>query len=155
VDGKTRYRPPDYQHYSPWLKDKETTPPTGLIRYLYTTSPGTALLTLKEQYSPGPSEGRDILWAEHAISDALWKEKHGFLKNADWNEALKQLIELSRHKRWWVRLYVAEILRQHPQFDLPRVIRELKQDENALVREAATAAEKAEKPKPPITDREP
>jgi hypothetical protein len=51
-------------------------------------------------------------------------------------------------KEWWARLYVVYIMRQHPELRLEKVLQQLKDDRNELVREAAQAA-------PPIKDAQP
>jgi hypothetical protein len=43
---------------------------------------------------------------------------------------------MSRHGTWWVRLYVAQILRQYAELRTPELIERLKTDEHDLVRRA-------------------
>jgi hypothetical protein len=80
----------------------------------------------------------EILVAEKIISHAI------SLKN--WEngkllpEAREQLAKLSEHREWWVRLYVAEIMRRHRELRLPDVLQKLSSDEHALVSNAAKKA---------------
>ena len=54
---------------------------------------------------------------------------------------------MSRHGTWWVRLYVAEILRQYAQFRTPELIERLKADEHELVRRAILEIDKSKSQK--------
>jgi len=128
-------------------------PPKGLVRYMYQRNPGEALLTLAgTSLLPRNREGwkekwKSLLWAEHVVSDVLWKHEHGFLdKRKVEPDAKAQLERLSKDDAWWVRLYVAEILRQHPAFRTPEMVERLKKDPHELVREAITRPE----PKKPV-----
>lgn len=116
--------------------------PDGLVRYLYDSDPGEALLTLMRAHQlRQPEELKAILWAEHVVSDVLWKQQYGFLKPDQVEPAaIGELAKLSGHREWWVRLYVAEIVRQHPAFRQPELMDRLKHDEHALVRDVISAA---------------
>jgi len=118
-------------------------PPTSLVRYMYERNPGQALLTLaRTSLLPWNREGwkekrRSLLWAEHVVSDVLWKHEHEFLdKRKVEPQASAELERLAKDDAWWVRLYVAEIMRQHPAFRTPELVSRLKDDPHTLVREA-------------------
>jgi len=81
---------------------------------------------------------RQIVLAEHIISNAIWLDKHGYIVRfqaalPETKEALATLIE----GEWWARLYVAYIMRQHPKLRQENLLQRLSRDENELVREAA------------------
>jgi hypothetical protein len=86
-------------------------------------------------------EAREMLLAEHVISEALWLHKNGFIVRlrAALPEALAGLEVLAKHDKWWARLYVVYIMRQNHVLMQDHILRQLAEDENALVREAATA----------------
>jgi hypothetical protein len=89
-----------------------------------------------------PDELKAILWAEHVVSDVLWMQQYGFLSPDEVEPAAtRELVKLSGHKEWWVRLYVAGIIRQHPSFRQPELIDRLQRDEHPWIREVITAFE--------------
>lgn len=116
----------------------------GLVRHLYATDPGAALLAVARADVRDPAELRALLWAEHAVADALWKLRHGFLAPGELAraapEALAQVEFLARHPRWWARLYAAQIAGQEPAMVPEARLEELRRDEHPLVREVAAAA---------------
>lgn len=142
LEKRAAGRRPDFSHYRQIIADHLRAGeelPDGLIRYMYDADPGVALLTLMRAHQLREPEGlKAILWAEHAVSDVLWKQRHGFLKRDEIEPpAAQELAKLSSHKEWWVRLYAAEIMRQHPEFRQQELIDELNCDGHELVRGAA------------------
>lgn len=135
-----------YQSALGSLHRKNITPPSVLIQHMFERSPGLAVLCCARVYANNDIETlKEILWAEHVVSDVLWKQQHGFIKaNETEPAAMEQLDKLSQHKAWWARLYVAEILRQHPEFKTVDIVKRLESDENELVQQAM-------KPKPAPT----
>jgi len=134
-------RPPDFSRYGgliSWEFRTGKEPSWGLIRYMYERNPGVALLTVTRA-APSQERGdwKAILWGEHAIADVLWKHEHKFLPEGQVEPtAAQQLEKLSMSDHWWVRLYVAEIMRQYKGFRQKKIIERLKQDEHPLVRKA-------------------
>ena len=128
----------DFSVYRPLLQQGL---PLGLVRHLFETDPGAALLALTRVQVRDLAELRALLWAEHEVADVLWKLRLGFLAREDLArdepEALAQLDLLARHPRWWVRLYAARIGGLEPALAVRS--EELRRDEHALVREAAGA----------------
>jgi hypothetical protein len=49
---------------------------------------------------------------------------------------MEQLEKLSKHEEWWARLYVVYIMRQNPFLLRDKVLRDLADDNNEIVREA-------------------
>ena len=147
IEGRAAGRTPDFSAYREIIADavRETNgPPDALIRYMYESDPGAALLTLMRAYQlRQPATLKTLLWAEHVVSDVLWKQRNGFLNPDEIEPAgAAELARLARHEAWWVRLYVAEIMRQHPAFRQPALVERLKRDAHHLVREAVSAAER-------------
>jgi len=142
VEGRGPPGHPDYSSYSTWIRLSKNEPPRELVRRMYQRCPGTALLTMREIYVREPERVKGLLWAEHVISDTIWKHRHGFLPtNTVESEAATQVAKLAKDDAWWVRLYVAEILRQHPAFRTPELVERLTKDPHELVRDAITRPE--------------
>jgi hypothetical protein len=86
----------------------------------------------RQRENKGPDE---IFVAEKIISHAI------SLKN--WEngkllpEAKAQLAKLANHDEWWVRLYVAEIMRRHRELRVVEILEKLAGDSNSLVSKAA------------------
>jgi hypothetical protein len=134
----------DFVGLGPFLHDKEAAPPRGLIRFLFAdpslglfTDPGMGLRSMIAQYLRNATEDRKpILWGEHVIADTIWRHQNGFLeKNRVDPAAAEQADKLSRHDRWWVRLYVAAVLRDHPAFRTKVLVDRLARDPNDLVKQ--------------------
>lgn len=148
--------PPSFAAYHPFLAgpmSQGEEPPPGLVRHLYETDAGTALLLIMRVERPDRAELRGILWAEHEVRDTLWKRRFGFLwADQVEPEAAEQLDMLSLHPRWWARLYAAQIMQQHAAFREPGAIERLAHDAHPLVKAAARpllkAPQGARKPEP-------
>jgi len=127
---------PDYLHYRAIIIRAARNGdrlPRPLIRYMYESHPGEAVLTMMRafpaQHHLAVDERKPILWTEHQVAEVFWKWKHGFLpKDKVESEAAKALRRLVHHKQWWVRLYVVEILRQHSTFRTDELIAILQKD---------------------------
>jgi len=92
---------------------------------------------------PRAGMGRsEILLAEHTIGNAIWLKKHSFDKQFPeaLPEAKQQLSRLAGQDQWWVRLYVAEIMRRHRELRQADVLKKLRHDSNALVSKSAKSA---------------
>lgn len=145
-EGRGPGRRPDFSAYRALIAARVAAgqePPSGLIRYLYASAPGEALLTLMRAYQlREPAELQRILWAEHVVADALWQQRNGFVnRDADTPAAAAALADLATHDAWWVRLYVAEVMAQHAAFRQPQLVARLRSDPNPLVRTTVSASE--------------
>jgi hypothetical protein len=125
-----------YRDLAPALRGKEAAPPRGLVRHLY-TYPDVGLRTMVEHYLPeGAPDRKPVLWGQHVIADTLWRQQHGFLENGRVDPAAaEQADKLSRHDRWWVRLYVAAVLRDRPAFRTKALVDRLQRDSNEMVKQ--------------------
>jgi hypothetical protein len=77
----------------------------------------------------------DIMVAERIVSHAITLKKWENGKLLP--EAKEQLAKLAEREEWWVRRYVAEIMRQHPELRQDEVLEKLSEDDNATVSNAA------------------
>ncbi len=160
-----------FRHYSFALKRDRDNPPLGLVRYMFERDPSEALRQFTEVYrlpsvQAHTAAREELRWAEHIVNDAIKNANFltAFRHTAEGprdavitlerltrEEATAQLDILSKSDDWWVRLYVAEILRQHPAFRTPKLVARLAADKHPLVREAIDLTKK----KPVATFRPP
>jgi hypothetical protein len=175
----------DYKKYVMWRVSRKEEIPVPFIEYMYRQSPGQAVLTLQsgsvdirkqievvqegrtltqeehEQQRLQQQERREILLAEHIVSNALWLHANKFNGRfqAALPEAMAELEKLANHKQWWARLYVVHIMRRHPELLQDHILRKLAEDENELVskaaeRRAAPNPGDGRRAEPPIAPRE-
>jgi hypothetical protein len=83
-------------------------------------------------------ERRNVVLAEHIISNALWLKKYRFDErfHEALPEAVEELTKLAQGE-WWAKLYVIYIMRENLVLRQDHILRRLAEDENELVREAA------------------
>lgn len=142
VEDRSAGRRPDYSTYRAILEERiraKQELPAPFVRYIYEAHPGEALLAMMRAHQlREPAELKEILWAEHVVSDTLWKQQFGFLApTAVEPEAAGQLSRLAGHPQWWARLYAVEIMRQHEAFHQAEVVETLQDDAHELVRARA------------------
>jgi hypothetical protein len=80
----------------------------------------------------------EMLLAETVVGNAVRLKPYAQQFQAALPEAREQLVNLSKNKEWWARLYVAEIMQQHPELRIAEVLDDLSDDENELVRNAVS-----------------
>ena len=132
-------RPPDFSAYRALIEADVRAgrePQTSLVHFMYTSDPGTALQTMVRACQlRDPAEIKPILWSEHVVAELFWKRRYGFVdRNAVETAVLQELDKLSRHPRWWVRLYVAEIAGTHSELGEPEVVKRLTEDTDQRIR---------------------
>jgi hypothetical protein len=128
----------DFNRIFSMMRAKGGAIPDGLVAYMYDRSPGEAMLGYMRYYNIERSnpERQNLLLAEREVGNTLWKHQFLLLEHHKVEpSAMVESEKLSRHKEWWVRLYVAEIMRQHKGFRQPETIERLKKDKHPLVRE--------------------
>jgi hypothetical protein len=88
-------------------------------------------------------ERSEILLAEHIINNAIWLKEKRFDERFQQAlpEAADELAKLAKHDEWWVRLYVAEMMRQHRELRQTDVLQQLSEDINPLVSKTAKSAQ--------------
>lgn len=123
-----------------YLKEHFPQPPERFVELLSYLSPSTALLSIDAAYS-NPDRHREIIWADHVIADAIWKQEHDFVKAEDTRTTLAELDKLSKFDEWWVCLYVVEIMKKHRFLRDERVLELLRRDKHDFVRQAARREE--------------
>jgi len=84
-------------------------------------------------------EQSEILLAEHIVSNAIWLKENQFAERFQeaLPEANEELAKLAKHEEWWARLYVAYIMRQHPELRQADILQQLTSDSHPLVSKAA------------------
>jgi len=114
--------------------------PVAFIEYVYEQlPPGKALEVFELGRWPPQMRGSDVILAEHIVSNAIWLKETGF--NDRFQQALPEanteLAKLAKHKEWWVRLYVAEIMLRHRDLRQDDVVALLSKDSDPLVAKSA------------------
>lgn len=156
----------DYTDFVRRKLQKKENIPEAFVDYMFERSPGRALLAfnLADQHGEivdrlkamrkeldervGPNEfppskeglgRREVLLSERVVSNAIWLHKHKFDEQfqATLPEAMAELEKLAKHMQWWARLYVVYVMRQNPVLMKDSILRQLSEDENELVSEAA------------------
>lgn len=137
IDDKGGLRKADYSSYIPYLKENKNTPPLGLIRYMYEKAPGDAINALAQAYIEDPVQIQRIFSDEKIVSLDIRNRRYKprEVRPEIGTDAIRILTDFSKDSRWWVRLYVAEIM----SFDrdirdsLDSVREQLKTDEHPLI----------------------
>jgi hypothetical protein len=130
----------DYKNYVRGLLTTKQEIPSAFVEYIFERSPNRALLIF---YSAQRAKEPDILLAEHTIGNAIWLKQNKFSERFEKSlpEANGELAKLAKHKEWWVRLYVAYIMRQHPELRQADVWKQFGADTSKLVSTAATVTD--------------
>lgn len=139
-EDRSATRPPDFSGYRALIEADVRAgrePRSSLVQFMYASDPGTALQTMvRAAQLRSPEEIKPILWSEHVVSELFWKRRYGFVERIAVDAAAVREIEtLSRHARWWVRLYAAEIVKAHPELGEAGVVKRLKEDADIRIRE--------------------
>lgn len=108
-------------------------PPLRFVGFLSSFAPRSALLSLDKAY-PDPERHRIVIWAEHVVSDSIWKHQNHFPQAGSDAAATSQLAILAKRPEWWVRLYAAEIMRLNPWLAEKKLVEQLRRDDHELVR---------------------
>jgi len=146
-------QPVNYNDYKDYVRSKlirNEEVPGPFVEYIFERLPGHALMVFYHAHGP---KDRDILLAEHTIRNVIWLKENGFAEEfqKELLGAKAQLLKLAAHNDWWVRLYVAEIMRLHAELRDEHVMEALASDSNELV---AKAAQKEAKPAKQIQPRQ-
>lgn len=144
-EDRSALRPPDYSIYHTILEDDfraSGMPQPSLVKFMYEGDPGVALLTImRASQMRDPAEMKPILWAEHVVADLRWRRQFGFVEAKAVDSAVvRELDKLSQHTAWWARLYVAEMIRQHPELGTKTIRERLAADSHELVRKSSAPA---------------
>lgn len=141
IDGHERpNEESNVMFYRKSLFSQKQAPPPGLVNYVYRLTPSKALLLFGEIDSEKPKVGefpRDLMWSDHVVTTVKWRLRNLFLQEGDLVQVRKELDTLSKHKGWYARRYVVEVMRENPKLGTPEIAERLKKDANPLVSEAA------------------
>lgn len=138
-EDRSAERAPDFSTYRAIIETAiraGRTPQRSLVTMMYESDPATALQTMLRAYQlRDPVEIKSIRWAQHTVSDLLWRRQFGFAApTAPDPAASAELEKLSHNDRWWARLYVAALISVHPELGNTGLIARLGADNNVLVR---------------------
>lgn len=144
-ENRSATRPPDFSTYGAIIEEDVRAgrePRASLVQLMFESDAGAALTTMARGYQlRDPAEIKPILWAEHVVADLMWRRRFGFVgPRAVEPAATREIEAMSRHPRWWARLYAAEIVRANPELGTAGVVDRLAGDGNGLVRSVAMAA---------------
>jgi len=142
-EDRSATRPPDFSTYREIIEADvraRREPQASLVRHMYESDAGAALLTMVRAYGlRRPAEIRPILWAEHVVSELMWRRRYGFAGPREVDAAaVRELEAISRSRWWWARLYVAEIVGSNPELGTAGMNERLAADGNRMVQGAAT-----------------
>jgi hypothetical protein len=113
--------------------------PWSLSEFLFHTNPSAGLHDFVSVYlAQDPDAAKKLLWSDHVVQDLVWRREHRFDKEfRDLLPAgLNELAWLASQKEWWVRLYVAVIVRKYPNLGTAEITAKLKDDPHEIVRKA-------------------
>ncbi len=145
-EDQSASRPPDFSTYREIIaaafREGRDIPP-GLVKHMYEVDPGIALLTMmRASQMRTPDDLQEILWAEHVVSESVWKKTHGFVERDSVDQDVTdELQRLAGHGQWWVRLYVPAVMKHDPTFKSENLLDALTQDSNTDVAQAARDAQ--------------
>lgn len=138
-EDRSASRTSDFSAYRAAIEEETRAgrePRTSLVLLMYESDPGLALQTMTRACQlRDPAEIKPILWSEHVVAELFWKRRFGFVaRDAVEASAVRALDDLSRHPRWWVRLYVAELICQNAELAERSIVDRLKSDDDTRVR---------------------
>jgi len=107
----------DFSRYTGVIRETKSALPMGLVRYMYETSPKTALPIVADLYLD--DDGCQVLLADL---------EHG--------ETVDTLRRLAESDQWWIQLYVVETIRRTPEIRASSIVSQLEDAEHPLVQDA-------------------
>jgi hypothetical protein len=109
----------------------------ALIDIMLRQSPSKAIRAFAGMLlHPDQVTGEELIFADHAVQDVLFRYGFHRLKPEQMNDAVSQLRELLKSKEWWVRRYVAEVLWRHDMFRRPDLVAALMSDPDPRIVQA-------------------
>lgn len=124
------------------LKQKGS-PSLGLMKYMYQRHPGHAVLDMTE-IDDVFCKVRRLLTVSVPQRASLFEQppkKRSELRfQPEWDKKAlsEELARLSKDPKWWVRLWVVEVLKQLPELEGQAILVRLKSDPNEYVRDRIT-----------------
>jgi hypothetical protein len=126
---------PSIDEYLTYLKNHSFEKSEGLIEYLLRFHLERSFVGLVKAHSPVLADQGHVLAAHFEIWAWLSRLAHQPRAVVD-DRTSTALGYLSEHAEWWVRLYVAEIVQQHPELRTDALMKRLRDDPHQLVRDA-------------------
>lgn len=130
-----------FQRLNSYVKNKKPAEYRGLISYMYDMSLDSAFNYLVAKYIQSRDDSRRIGWLHHVVQEYIWRYDRAFYDEAKsvHADAIGELGTLVQSDVWWVRLYVAELLRQYPILRTSELMARLNSDPDRSVREKVQA----------------
>lgn len=128
----------NFSDVAEFLSDANPAAPPGPIAYLLLSAPRPALALLAELYLP--DDANAIAAAAGRIADDIERRFYQSVarRAAPDPAAMDQLADWATAGEWWLRLYVAVIVAEHPEYAGPGVVAQLENDASAWVRRAVS-----------------
>ena len=123
----------DYKDYVRGLLTTRQEVPGAFVDYIFDRSPDRAVLVFYYAAAVQGGKDPDIFLAEHIVSNAIWLKENKFDERFQkaLPEASAELAKLAKRQEWWVRRYVSEIMRQHPELRQAEIAQQLSADSNS------------------------
>jgi hypothetical protein len=138
--------------YSGDSRTPARTPPTLVVRGMFSVNPISAVRTLKVILREDLTDQETTqLGNQVAAHHAGYYINNQASEGRDDEREKGDLRQLARSRHWWIRLYVAELMCRHQNLRVPDLIEQLKRDENDLVR-ARIEAVRQDQPKTSVVN---
>ncbi|MHB1156736.1 MAG: hypothetical protein ACYC26_07840 [Phycisphaerales bacterium] len=129
----------NYSYYKSYISKHRNQPLNDLVRYMYQYNSAKAFQTMLQVYAQD-DDRKLLLSLERDVSDVAWRQSQDIAVDEQMTaRAHNALLTLANRPEWWVHLYVAFVMQQHPVLRQTEVIQKLQKDEHPLVREAAAS----------------
>ena len=144
LERETKISRPTIDEYINYLARHDFDNSKGLVQYLLKRYPERAFIGLVSVFADSLDDRNKLLAHHHEIWAVISRveihnSKEAVLLNAQTSAAVEYL---SKHKKWWGRLYVGELMHRYPAIRIPEVVTRLSHDEDALVAKAVAFDDK-------------
>lgn len=111
-----------------------------LIAHLISFAPEQTFRLVLERERKSLEDVADLSWFDRQIQEVKWLHRNGTRVPEGMAERLKaDAAELLEHEVWWVRLYLIEVLTEHPNLAEEGSLEAMKDDPHPLIRARANA----------------
>ncbi|MAX25614.1 MAG: hypothetical protein CMJ19_14035 [Phycisphaeraceae bacterium] len=107
----------------------------ALVRHMFKHDPQEAILVFNNSSGLPVEVIRSVLWMQHLVGVAVWRHENKFDFKDTLDAAKNEIGKAVHSQHWWVRLYVAAILKKYEIFNDEQYRKMLKDDDCQLVKE--------------------